>query len=218
MLLLVTGASGVGKSTVRTQLASRLPADVEAVELASLGETPQWSVEWRQRMVERLVQRATVLAAGARHLLVCGDPIPPGEVAAAPSAAGLELSVLLLDASPAVQQARLSARGDPPTLFERHIAFANWMRQHVVDPTHLPEVVIQNGWPAMEWERWHHPESTAASCPPWSTHVVDTTTLDAAAVASEVAAWVHRELAAHAHHSPDRPYPHTPRNSHGSAL
>jgi len=37
MLLLVTGASGVGKSTARARLASRLPVSIEAVELASLG-------------------------------------------------------------------------------------------------------------------------------------------------------------------------------------
>ncbi len=195
MFLLVTGASGVGKSTVRARLAPRLPASVEAVELASLGVTPQWSLAWRHQMVERLAQRAQALAAESRHLLVCGDPIPPGEVVAAPSGGGLELSVLLLHAEPEVQLARLVARGDPPEYFDRHVAFADWMRHHVVDPSYRPEVLIQEGWPEMRWERWREDIRAPGTPPPWRADVIDTTTLDADSVSREVADWVERELA-----------------------
>jgi hypothetical protein len=59
-----------------------------------------------------------------------------------------------LDASAAVQRARLRARGDAETFLDQHVAFADWMRQHVVDPSYRPEVVLQNGWSSRRWDRW----------------------------------------------------------------
>ena len=48
------------------------------------------------------------------------------EVVAAPSASALEgLAVCLLDVSPEVQAARLTARGDDPSLLVHHQAFAD---------------------------------------------------------------------------------------------
>lgn len=195
MFLLVTGASGVGKSTVRQRLAASLPPNVEAVELATLGETPQWSLEWRHRMVERLVQRAHALEEDGRHLLVCGDPIPPGEVVSAPSGEGLALHVLLLHAEPDAQLTRLKARGDAAEYFDRHVAFADWMRRHVEDPYYRPDVVIQDGWEEMRWERWVERASAPDASPPWSSHVLDTSVLDAESVAREVSTWVEQTLA-----------------------
>lgn len=195
MFLLVTGASGVGKSTVRRRLALHLPPDVEAVELATLGETPQWSLAWRHRMVERLVQRARELGDEGRHLLVCGDPIPPGEVISAPSGDGLRLHVVLLHAAPEVQLARLTARGDSSEFHDRHVAFADWMHRHVVDPSYRPEVVIQDGWEEMRWERWLERAEAPDASLPWSAQVIDTSILDAESVAHEVLAWVQRTLA-----------------------
>lgn len=195
MFLLVTGASGVGKSTVRQRLAESLPPNVEAVELATLGETPQWSLAWRHRMVERLVQRAQTLQEDGRHLLVCGDPVPPGEVISTPSGAGLALHVLLLHAAPEVQLARLTARGDSPEYFDRHVAFAEWMRRHVEDPSYRPDVVIQDGWQEMRWERWLERAGARGTFPPWSAQVIDTSVLDADTVAGEVSEWVRRMLA-----------------------
>ena len=77
MLLLVTGASGVGKSTVRRLLADRLPEDVRAVELAQVVEIPaRYDRGWRQRSVEQVVQAALVEQDAGRHLLLAGDPVP----------------------------------------------------------------------------------------------------------------------------------------------
>lgn len=194
MFLLVTGASGVGKSTVRARLDSTLPPNVQAVELATLGETPQWNLAWRHRMVERLVLMAQQLAHEGRHLLVCGDPIPPGEVISAPSGDGLALHVLLLHAAPEVQLARLATRGDPAEYHDRHVAFADWMRHHVLDPSHRPDVVIQDGWEEMRWERWLARVGTPGASPPWSAHLLDTSALDAEQVSRDVAEWVRRVM------------------------
>lgn len=116
MLLLITGASGVGKSTVRTLVASELSPSVECVELMDLsGRPPGVTRVWRQQTAE--VRRAVELQACGRHLLLAGDPVPAVEVLAAPSASALDaVAVCLLDAAPEAQAERLTARGDPASL------------------------------------------------------------------------------------------------------
>ena len=188
MFFLVTGASGVGKSTVRQLLATEFERTHEMLELAALGVTPQWDLAWRHQMVERMVCRALAAQAAGRSFLFCGDPVPPGEVLAAPSADRLgPIAVCLLDASPDAQEARLTARGDDPALLSRHIAFAAWMREHVVNPNHRPDVITGGGWADMRWDRWV--ERTDAT-PPWSATVIDTTDLQPTEVAERVAAWL----------------------------
>src|SRR5690349_7179231 len=129
MYFLVTGASGVGKSTVRKLIEPEFADVLDAAELGMLGSTPQWNIEWRHQMVERTVLRALEAQREGKHFLLCGDPVPPGEVWAAPSAERLErLAVCLLDAGEEAQTARLLGRGDDPNLIRNHVAFADWMR------------------------------------------------------------------------------------------
>lgn len=181
MLLLVTGASGVGKSTVRRLLADELGPTVRAVELAQVVEIPaRFDRGWRQRSVEQVVQAALVEQEAGRHLLLAGDPVPPGEVLAAPSADRLDgFAACLLDCAPAAHERRLLARGDPAELLPHHLAFAEWMRGHARDPGHRLEV-IAGGWPEMRWE-WL-PSS-------WEVAEVDTTDMSPAGVAAKVLAW-----------------------------
>jgi hypothetical protein len=87
MFLLVTGASGVGKSTVRRLIEPEFARVLETAELSILGETPEWTVAWRHRMVERMARRALAVQREGKHFLLCGDPVPPGEVLAAPHSA-----------------------------------------------------------------------------------------------------------------------------------
>jgi energy-coupling factor transporter ATP-binding protein EcfA2 len=187
MFLLVTGASGAGKSTVRRAIAPVLGERIEAVELATLGITPEWSLSWRHRVLEQVVQRAIEADRDGRHFLLCGDPVPPGEVIATPSGDRLSaMHVCLLDVAPEAQRARLLSRGDDPELLPRHVAFAEWMRHHVRDPGHRPEVITGGGWEEMRWDRW-----VGAGGPrPWTTHEIDTTTLAPADVAAQVLAWI----------------------------
>lgn len=190
-MLLLTGASGVGKSTVRTVIAPELPPEVECVELLGLTPPPKaMTAAWRQQTAELAVQRAVELQAEGRHLLLAGDPVPAAEIVAAPSAASLEaIAVCLLDASPEVQAQRLTQRGDPPELLHHHQAFAEWMRKQANDPLHMPHVVTENGWEQMRWDRL---ESVAAD---WQMRTIDTTDLTKREAADAVRDWCRHVLA-----------------------
>jgi len=102
MFLLVTGASGAGKSTVCRAAARELAPEVECVELHDIVGVPACpDIAWRQRATEAVVQRALELQAEGRHLLLSGDPVAAGEVLSALSAVGLDgVAVCLLDVSP----------------------------------------------------------------------------------------------------------------------
>ena len=189
MFFLVTGASGVGKSTVRKLIEPEFGGVLQIAELGMLGSTPKWTLEWRHRMVERTVRCALDALREGKHFLLCGDPVPPGEVWAAPSADRLDgLAVCLLDAAEKVQTARLLERGDDSRFIPHHVAFADWMRHHVVDHRHRPEVITQNAWPEMRWDRWV--AVAAAIQPPWSSYTIDTSRLRPTEVADLVAQWL----------------------------
>jgi energy-coupling factor transporter ATP-binding protein EcfA2 len=194
VFFLITGASGAGKSTVRRMVEPLFKDRLVTGEIATLGVTPEWSVRWRAQMVELLVQRAIEARRSGKHFLLCGDPVPPGELLAVPSADQLDdIAVCLLDVSEEEQSRRLLARGDDPALLPRHNAFAAWMRRHVVDPYHLPEVITNDSWDEMRWDRWLGKHRVRV---PWSAYVIDTTSLEPNEVADEVAAWIRKHLEA----------------------
>ena len=194
VLLLITGASGAGKSSARAAIERELSPLVECVELADVVAVPAApTLAWRQRATEAVVMRALELQRSERHLLLSGDPVAAAEVVAAPSAPALTgLAVCLLDVSPEVQASRLAARGDDPSLLDRHQAFAEWMRRHAEDPLHMPHVLSTGGWDEMRWDRLTDLRST------WRTHRIDTSALTLPAVADAVLAWCRSVLAGQA--------------------
>ena len=70
MFFLVTGASGVGKSTVRKLIEPEFVDVLEIAELGMLGSTPKWNIEWRHRMVEQAVQARSRCSACGKALSV----------------------------------------------------------------------------------------------------------------------------------------------------
>ena len=196
MFLLASGASGAGKSTARRLVAGELAPGAECVELHDVVPVPRVpTLMWRQRATEAVVCHALELQEHGRHVLLAGDPVAAGEVLAAPSADRLDgIAVCLLDVDRDTQAARLLARGDDAALLVHHAAFADWMRDHAADPHHRPEVLQTDGWEQMRWERWSRLDDTGS----WAMHVLDTSSLTAAAVASELLAWCHRALAGQA--------------------
>jgi broad-specificity NMP kinase len=211
MFLLVTGASGAGKSTARLAVAPALSPDVECVELHDIVDAPAFpTLAWRQQATEAAVQRALALQDEHRHLLLSGDPVAAGEVLAAPSAVHLHgVAACLLDVSPEVQSARLNQRGDDPALMADHHAFARWMRGHARDPRHMPHVLSSNGWAAMRWERWTAKEPESG----WGMQAIDTSRLSPEQVAAEVVAWCRRALRGEVQVMlPTRDYDHQPAN------
>lgn len=193
MFLLVTGASGAGKSTVRRAVAPALSPDVECVELHDVIDVPAFpSLVWRQQATEAAVRHALDLQAEDRHLLLSGDPVAAGEVLAAPSAVGLDgVAVCLLDLNPDAQSARLNRRGDDPALLPDHHAFAEWMRCQARDPRHMPHVLTADGWEAMLWERWTDIDPASGS---WGMEIIDTSELSPQQVAAEILTWSRRAL------------------------
>lgn len=194
VLLLITGASGVGKSTVRSMISPDLAPCVECVELLDLTPAPDAMTRvWRQQGAEAAVRRAVELRGAGRHLLLAGDPVPAAEVVAAPSASELDaIAVCLLDASPEAQAKRLAARGDDPAVLIHHQAFAEWMRRQAADPQHMMHVVSDGGWEGMRWERL---EQLADD---WTVYTIDTTDMTKQDVASAVLGWCRRALAGNA--------------------
>jgi hypothetical protein len=191
MLLLVTGASGVGKTTARIHAAKLLDPTFEAVELWHLGPIPAVpTVRWRQQQVDVAVRRATELSRQGRHLLLAGDPIPAGEVLAVPSAGEVDVAVCLLDADARSQSARLDARNDPSEVRDLHLNFAHWMRVHAVDPSYIPEAVTTDSWEQMQWDRW----VGRRPGPEWAMTVLDTTGVPAEQVGEAVADWCRRAV------------------------
>jgi energy-coupling factor transporter ATP-binding protein EcfA2 len=190
VLLLITGASGAGKSTVRAVIEPELSPTVECVELSHLKPTPAVpTLVWRQQATEAVVRQAVELQARGRHLLLSGDPVAAAEVAAAPSATGLDaIAVCLLDLSPDAQATRLNARGDDPRLLPDHQAFADWMRHQATDPLHMTHVLSDRGWAEMRWERLER------LAPVWRMHTIDATQMTRTDVAEAVLAWCRRAL------------------------
>lgn len=186
MLLLVTGASGVGKSTVRKTLQPQLQPEIECAELWDLAPHSQaHTLVWRQRTTESAIKRSLQLQREGRHLLLCGDPIVAVEVAAVRSADQLDqVAFCLLDASPEAQGARLHGRGEPPSLLVHHHAFADWMRRQATDPLHMLEVVTTNLWERMRWDR------IPKLAPGWRGNVIDTSSLEPLQAAAAVKSWI----------------------------
>jgi hypothetical protein len=191
MLLVVSGASGVGKSTARLRATPLLGAQFEPVELMHFAPIPSVpTIAWRQETVERAVRRAIELDGEGRHLLLAGDPVPAGEVLAAPSADRIDVAVCLLDADPEEQNARLDARLDPPELRHLHLAFAEWLRRHAVDPQHVTEALTNDCWPQMRWERW----IGADVADRWAMTVLDTSRRTPDEVGALLADWCRRAV------------------------
>jgi hypothetical protein len=191
VFLLITGASGVGKSTTRAMIAPSLAPAVESIELTQLEPMPTTgALSWRQRTTELAVRHAIALQQSGRHLLLAGDPVAAIELAAAPSAPRLgRIAICLLDASADAQAARLSARGDDPATLVHHRAFADWMREQATNPLYLPHVVADHGWDQMRWDRLTQLVTT------WQMETIDTSFLSRQAVAAEVLGWARRSLA-----------------------
>jgi hypothetical protein len=186
VLLLLSGASGAGKTSVRESISGAVGDAIEAVELRHLGAVPaNPDIAWRQRMTERAVARAAELAAQRRHLLLAGDPVAPGEVLAAPSAPSVDIAVCLLDVSAQVQRDRLRRRGDPESLLPQHVAFADWLRRHAAHPRHMPHVLADGGWADMRWSRLNQ-----MSTDDWQITVIDSSPLSPADTSRLVLQWI----------------------------
>jgi len=187
MLVLVTGASGAGKTTAYRALDRLLEG--RGAEFDQLGVPPNADTVWRQRATEIWVQRALDEPGGD---LVLFGQIAPGELLAAPSATELDaVDICLLHCDPVVRRRRLLARGCASDAGADHLAFGAWMHAHTLDPRHEPEVITEHGYERMRWERWGGWEEGDAR---WAFEVLDTGPLTPGAVAQRLAGWIRTSL------------------------
>lgn len=193
MLLSLTGASGVGKSTVLEVLRSRDRADlVECVEFDSIGVPPDADTSWRHAALERWVSYAVSAQEAGRHLLLCGQ-VPMGELLAAPTSDRLDgIAVCVLHCSPAVRRERLRERGEHDDAIVHHVRFGEWFLRHSLDPAHAPEVIRVESATPMRWHRW---DSWMRDDPRWAPKVIDTDGRHPDVVAEQVETWIADVLA-----------------------
>jgi hypothetical protein len=193
VLLAVTGASGVGKSTTLAALACAFAGKpVTFVEFDSVGVPADADTAWRHGVVEHWVQRALAEQRVGRHLVLCGQ-VAVGELLAAPSADALDgIAACVLHCSPEVRRARLVERGEGSSdrLHDR-LAFGEWFHRHTLDPAHMPHVIRVASPVGMRWERW---ADWTAGDPRWSFEVIDTDTLTREEAAAQVVTWAREVL------------------------
>ena len=193
MLLSLSGASGVGKSTILVALErTDLDAPVVCVEFDSIGVPEDADTSWRHGAIEHWVRFAVDAQEEGKHVVLCGQ-VPPGELLAAPSADLLDgIAVCVLTASADTQRSRLLGRGEQEDGLIHHLRFGAWFAAHAADPRHQPEVIRVPSAVAMAWERWEDWEAGDAR---WPVALIDTDALTPAQVADRVETWARAALA-----------------------
>ena len=193
MLFLLFGASSSGKTTILEELRRRATG-LAIHDHDEIGVPPAPELGWRQRTIEECLRR--VLAYQARGVdVVLAGQTPFAELLAEPSAPLLDGAAgCLVDCDDETRNRRLDevAVTNPRSYSrESHVAWAALMRRHVLDPQHGLEVVRENAWPEMRWERL---DGLTADDPRWRVHTVDTTATSPSEAADEVQGWIEREL------------------------
>jgi hypothetical protein len=189
MLFKLTGSSCSGKTTLAYATASRL-RQIVVHDFDELGVPDGADLHWRQRSTEMWVRRALEYQERGVDLLLTGQS-PLGEVLAVPSAPLLDgIAVCLVDVADEVRRARLAERDpgrwDAPAV-DAFLGWAAWHRQHALDPSHRPDVIVENGWPEMAWHRW---TGWHAGDPRWRTELLDTTDQPLAKSVAQVERWI----------------------------
>ena len=192
-MLLVTGASGAGKTTAFRAVVTVLEGpSVACVEFDSVVVPPGADTVWRHGVLEHWVRRAVKHQQEGRHLVLFGQ-VPPGELFAAPSAEYLDgIAACVLHCSPEVRRERFGARGEDPEAMYDHLMFGEWFLAHTLDPRHRPEIIRIADDVPMRWDRW---DDWDAGDPRWSFEVINTDPLTREQVAQRVVVWARDTLA-----------------------
>ncbi|MDH6547334.1 hypothetical protein [Streptomyces sp. SAI-041] len=196
MLLKLTGSSCSGKSTLALAAAGRF-SGIAVHDFDEIGVPDRPGPHWRHRATEWWVRRALEYQDRGIDLLLTGQS-PLGEVLAVPSAPLLDgIAVCLVDVDDDTRRARLARRDpgrwDAPAV-DAFLGWAAWHRGRAADPRHLPEAVVDGGWPEMVWHRW---TSWAAGDPRWHTHLLDTTGRPLTASTEAMVRWMSAQREAH---------------------
>ncbi|MGZ0150382.1 hypothetical protein ACXJJ3_25215 [Kribbella sp. WER1] len=189
MLLSLTGSSCSGKTTLARALGTSLDGLV-VHDHDEIGVPEDADTKWRQRTTELWIGRALEYQSRGLDLLLTGQS-PLGEILASPSAPLLDgIAVCLVDVSDTERRHRLTSRDGgrwSPETVDAFIGWSTWHRKHAEDPRHQPEVIINNGWPHMTWDRW---TGWTKDDPRWHTHRLDTTDRPLTQSVNDLEQWI----------------------------
>ncbi|WP_128802552.1 MULTISPECIES: hypothetical protein [unclassified Streptomyces] len=189
MLLKLTGSSCSGKTTLAYAAAARI-GKIAVHDFDEIGVPAGADRHWRHCMTEMWVRRALEYQGRGIDLLLSGQS-PLGEVLAAHSAPLLDgIAVCLVDVDDPVRRARLAERDAgrwDSQAIDAFLGWAEWHRKHAVDPSHRPDVIIDDGWPEMAWRRW---SGWNAADGRWRTQRLDTTDRPITESVEQVEQWI----------------------------
>jgi hypothetical protein len=137
-VVVVTGASGAGKTTIVERLAARRISGVACAYFDSVGVLPadampaDWQATTTQAWIARLARDAAVVA-------VLDGQTRPTFALRAFADWGVRGSVVLIDCERAVREARLRARGQPELAHDDMHAWAAYLRGQA-DALELPVI------------------------------------------------------------------------------
>ena len=179
-MLLLSGSSGGGKTYVMPYIKALLP-DVCVRDSDEFG-IPTDKVG-RQERLEKCVREAIRLQKLNTSLILCCQS-PFGELLACPSANELDhIACCLIDCQDHVRIERLNARGDNCGTMEM-LSWASWHRMHAVNSQWRQDVIQENSWDQMLWDRW---TSWPTGDHRWKVNIIDTSNLSGNDIARQIA-------------------------------
>lgn len=181
MFYVIGGASGSGKTTLLALLRQARP-DIRWHDFDE-----RWIGGGKQ---ERQQLTQVWMKAALEHRAPFGllGQCPLGEVLAAPDAPRLGgVRHLLLDLDDIERVRRLRGRGDGQATQDT-LNWAAWLRVHQVLPDWRPDVLKEESWPEMRWERWLGREA-----PDWPGQTLNATGLTPLECTERVLDWLGTE-------------------------
>jgi hypothetical protein len=196
MLLILTGSSCSGKTTLARAVGDRVPG-VAIHDHDEIGVPEDADTQWRNRTTEQWIGRALEYQNRGLDLLLTGQS-PLGEILASPSAPQLDaIAVCLVHVADEERRRRLDRRDDgrwPPAVLDAFVGWSAWHRGHAEDPRFRPDVIIDGSWPDMAWDRW---SAWTKEDPRWDTYLLDTTGRSIAQSVDDLEQWIIGQRSAH---------------------
>jgi len=196
MLLVLTGSSCAGKTTLARALGERVP-DVVVHDHDEIGVPEDADGQWRNRTTEQWIVRALEYQERGVDVLLTGQS-PLGEILASPSAPRLDgIAVCLVHVADEERRRRLEQRDDgrwSPAVLDSFVGWGAWHVGHAKDPRYRPDVIIEGSSPDMAWVRWSR---WTKDDPRWDTYLLDTTGRSIAQSLDDLERWLMRQHGAH---------------------